>query len=91
MLCKLLTLNRCVASIHAMIWWLLSVVVTFADPIGIPNSYPVTPSAMLGIVELDGKALDAGAVIGFYQGSELRGRFTSVSYTHLTLPTTSRV
>ena len=76
MLCKLLTLNRCVASIHAMIWWLLSVVVTFADPIGIPNSYPVTPSAMLGIVELDGKALDAGAVIGFYQGSELRGRFT---------------
>ena len=68
-------MDRCAVWVHTMIWCLLLVSATQADPIGSPIRYPVIPSTMLGIVELDGESVDAGAVLGFYQGSELRGRF----------------
>ena len=68
-------MDRCAVWVHTMIWCLLLVSATQADPIGSPITYPVIPGTMLGIVELDGESVDAGAVLGFYQGSELRGRF----------------
>ena len=68
-------MDRCAVWVHTMIWCLLLVSATQADPIGSPIRYPVIPGTMLGIIELDGESVDAGAVLGFYQGSELRGRF----------------
>lgn len=46
------------------------------DPFGLPVRYPLVPSTFLGRVQLGSKALEEGAVIAFYQGHELRGRFT---------------
>ncbi len=67
--------DRCAVWVCTMIWCLLLDSATKADPIGSPIRYPVIPGTMLGIVELDGESVDAGAVLGFYQGNELRGRF----------------
>ena len=74
-LIDLLRLNRCEAWAQTLICCLLLVSAAHADPIGSPTRYPVIPGTMLGIVQLDEEAVEAGAVLGFYQGKELRGRF----------------
>ena len=74
-----LPLNRFVAWVHVMIWCLLLALGTQADPIGSPTRYTVAPGTLVGIVDLDGNPVQAGAVIGFYQGSELRGIFEITS------------
>ena len=46
-----------------------------ASPFAEPVRYPSAPGTLLGIVQVNGQAVESGAVLGFYQGTELRGRF----------------
>lgn len=46
----------------------------YGAPFGEPVRYPSFPGTLLGIVEVEGRPVEAGAVLGFYQGTELRGR-----------------
>ena len=56
-----------------------------------PNSYPPEGYTAAGIVEPIVEALDRHGIRGVYAFSNSWALLKPVSYTHLTLPTTSRV
>ena len=60
------------------VMWVLTFLLqglALGSPFGEAVRYPSFPGTLLGIVQLDGRPVEAGAVLGFYQGTELRGRF----------------
>lgn len=49
------------------------------SPFIYPTRYPSVPGTLMGVVQIDAQPVRPGAVLGFYQGVELRGRFEVTS------------